>query len=329
MTWLWLTSCWMTPSWRPGNTGSGRSWTPCWSRTCTSSSRTPRRPLKASPWDSRNHLPLPLLKILFENKPESSPLLTPSNSSRWCQSFHCPWKGNLGPIPQHQLPLQRRSSLGAGPHSRRIPPRCRAPIGTGVIESRWTVLMFLPGAHGRAGGWGPGGTPSSVPRSQENYSTLCTKDHVLRRIIIHKKYSNFQKENKHISPGWVAEFSKSFFLFVCLLWFFVFWAEKCLPQQQLEQHKCFCGTKIPFLGSRMVAPFPGDKYFTVTGVWESPGRRHVLYSTQRTSGHCHTLPRWGSIWWMFPSHRAARRKRSHSTWRPPFFLAFLNQRRRQ
>ena len=48
-----------------------------------------RTPTSASEGSPRNHLPLPALKILFENKPGCSPLLSyPSgNSSRRCKSL--------------------------------------------------------------------------------------------------------------------------------------------------------------------------------------------------------------------------------------------------
>lgn len=101
-TWPWLTSCWMIRSWQPENTGSGRSWTPCWSRTSISNisrGEPPRLPPKAPP---RNHLPLPALKILFENKPGCSPLLSyPSgNSSRRCESLtFFLAKENWNPVP--------------------------------------------------------------------------------------------------------------------------------------------------------------------------------------------------------------------------------------
>lgn len=69
--WLWSTSCWMIQSWQPGSTESGRSWTPCWSRTSISSRylRTLKSPLRKS-WIPRL---LIVWKILFEQMPRSHP----------------------------------------------------------------------------------------------------------------------------------------------------------------------------------------------------------------------------------------------------------------
>ena len=92
----------MIRSWQPENIGSGSSWTPCWSRTSISNisrGEPPRLPLKAPP---RNHLPLPALKIQFENQPGCSPLLSyPSgNSSRRCESLtFFLVKENWNPVP--------------------------------------------------------------------------------------------------------------------------------------------------------------------------------------------------------------------------------------
>lgn len=227
----------MIRSWQPGSTGSGRSWTPCWFRISINSSRTPRPPLKAPPRDSRNHLPAPLLKILVENKPGCSPLLTPSNSSRCCQSLHFSLKGKLRPVPQAWAPsvkMQLRwgpASMAAG-----LLPGGALPsrlAWSGPVEqfscSCWE-LTVLPGSR-----WDVS-TLASVPCSQENYNILWTKDHFLLVIIIHRNIQFSKKKNVHILSGWGAEFSKSFF-----------GVGECLLQQQLKQDKCFCGTEIPCL----------------------------------------------------------------------------------
>lgn len=105
-TWPWLTSCWMIRSWQPGSTGSGRSWTPCWFRiSMSSSSRTPRPPLKAPPRDSRNHLPAPLLKILVENSQDALPFLPPATLQDVARAYVFPWKENWDQFLKHELPL--------------------------------------------------------------------------------------------------------------------------------------------------------------------------------------------------------------------------------
>lgn len=158
MIWPWLTSCWMTRSWQPGNTESGKSWTPCWSRTSISSSglRLPLMTLMTPPRNSRNHLLLPVLKIPFETQSQGFILLyfITSNSSRYCKSLHFSLKGKLNPSPSCISFLSKDApymkiitKYTRAPHSSR-----NASIETGMIEFSWKAFfVFLLGAHGDAG----------------------------------------------------------------------------------------------------------------------------------------------------------------------------------
>lgn len=169
----------MIRSWQPQSTGSGRSWTLCWFRTSITSSRTPRLPRKAPRRAVRARLPPPPSKILFENKPEFSPLLTPSNTSRCCKSLHFSLNGKLRPVPQASAPSLKRQ-LGREP----------APITAGLLllaiglRQDWSDWVQPKGSQcscreltGMPGSRCHVRTLSSIPCSQENYDVLWTKDH--------------------------------------------------------------------------------------------------------------------------------------------------------
>lgn len=134
MTWPWLTSCWMIRSWQPENTGSGSWWTPYWSRTSISSSGSLRLPMRAPPRDSRNHLLLPMLKILFEDKPTFSPLLWyPMQCLKMLQELSL--KGKLKSIPQ---------AMG---------PSLKMQLRWGPTVSGARVVLWLQCFHGDRRNW--------------------------------------------------------------------------------------------------------------------------------------------------------------------------------
>lgn len=181
----------MIRSWQPQSTGSGRSWTLCWFRTSITSSRTPRLTRKAPRRAVRARLPPPPSKILFENKPEFSPLLTPSNTARCCKSLRFSFKGKLRPVPQASAPSLKRQLMartstahGRTPTSgRRVSSRLERWSPAERFSCSCRELTGMPGSRCRVS------TLSSLPCSQENYDGLWTKDHFFFFFLTWDAYS--------------------------------------------------------------------------------------------------------------------------------------------
>lgn len=125
--WLWSTNCWMIQSWLPVSTESGRSWTPCWSRTSIIISRN-LRTLKSTPRNSRTLALLTVLKILFEQKPGLPPSLLLWHSTRRCQGIHL-----LTRKPQTQFQRHHASFIRMQPRWSQF--RCSGSPGFHVLHS--------------------------------------------------------------------------------------------------------------------------------------------------------------------------------------------------